>query len=222
MGPQLYLANMDDAKKIPDEFRAPISVATYKGWLPNIGGDEAGKINSGSLATWGYVACLLARAVDRPGDYTGIILDWRDLKGHDRAGGMYVLDAGESTVEEKVPPVQVYPPAHGPIRAFFSAPGALGFYGAIEDSLHGRAGSNPFIVKPLDWAEYDWTDLHGTPGLRRGGGKNVPLNSYKFVRGTPVLILLSTEDAEKLRDLDHTSLLLRKARVAMVHPHWKL
>lgn len=221
LGPQMYLSSLDDAADIPSINRPAIAVATYKGWLPNLA-TEPGKLMPNEQATMGYVATLLARAVHRPGDYTGIVIDMSGLKPIGRAGGMWVLNAGKSAAAE-LPAEQIYPASgHAPVRPFFSAPGALAYYGDVGSASRGRAGFNPLVIHALDWAQYDWTSLNGEPGLRRGGGVNVPLTTFHFVHGTPPLILVSPDDARKMQDLDHSSLLLRTARVALVQPNWSM
>ncbi|MCA1595324.1 MAG: hypothetical protein LC772_02705, partial [Chloroflexi bacterium] len=221
LGPQMYLSSFKDAASVARPLLGPIAVATYKGWIPNIS-TEPGELDPNSPSSLGYVCTLLSRAVVRPGDYTGIIIDMSSLTPLDRAGGMWILNAGD-TVDKEQPAVLVYPSsAHLPVRPFFSAPGALAYYGTIESAEAGRAGRHPLIIHALDWAKYDWSITHGDPGLRRGGGTAVPLDHFHFVRGTPPLILLSPEDAHKLQELDHRSLLLRTARVALVQSNWSL
>ena len=221
IGPTMYLAPFDDHNSIPGAAKQTIAVATYKGWLPNLP-SETGKVGANALATRGYLANILARAVVRPGDYTGIIIDMSRLKPLARAGGMWVMNAGLSTTDE-VKAQLVYPyNAHAPVRPFFSVPGALAYYGDEQTASMGRAGAHPYVVHALDWAQYDWTNLHGPSGLRRGGGLEVPLNTFHFVHGTPPIILISPDDAQKMIEFDHTSLLLRRARVALVQPNFSM
>jgi hypothetical protein len=133
MGPKTSLASLDDASRISSDVRGPIAVAVYKGWLPNLP-TEPGKLCPEEQASLGYVATILARAVDRPGDYTGVVIDMSQLKPIDRAGGMWILNAGDSPTEA-IQPVQIYPfPGHIPVRPFFAAPGSLGFYGHLGDA----------------------------------------------------------------------------------------
>ncbi|HET6386978.1 MAG TPA: hypothetical protein VFJ58_26620 [Armatimonadota bacterium] len=219
--PQTYLAKFHDENKIPTPLMGPVAVGAYKGLLPNLS-SEPGQMEPNSVATMGYAANLLARAVNKPGDYTGIILDMSKLKPLERAGGMWVLNAGDSTTDEPKP-ILIYPSSsHLPIGPFFAAPGAFAYYGDVQGAEIGRAGDNPLIIHPLDWARYDWSNFSGQPGLRRGGGTDVPLTNYPFVHGTPPLILLAPEDAQKMQDLDTTDLLLRTGKVALVQPDWSM
>ena len=214
-----YARGWQEASELPDEDQAPICLAAYKGWLPNANFDW-GRLRPGVEATVGYAASILARATTAAGDYTGVVIDLSGLGSLERAGGMWVVAAGDDPLNP-VDATRIYPsPDYPPLQPFQTAPGTIGYYGDIASAKLGRVGSNPLIIKALDWARYDWSRVHGEPGLRRGGGVAVPLDHFNFVRGTPPLILISQADAERLQQADQDSLVVRKFRVGLVHPNF--
>jgi hypothetical protein len=223
--PHDYLSRYSDAGALDDGDLLAVGTAAYKGWIPNQDSD-GGRLKPDAPASMAFAACVLARALARftldSTEYTGILIDMRRLDFIPRASAMWILSGGDPECGcgdiRKIYPDAAHPQS-GP---FYTAPGVLGYYGTCEEAMAGRAGSHPLVICALDWAQCDWSGNQSEPALRRGGGNGAPITHFSFTRGTPPLILISSEDASRLQQFDRRTLLARMGRVAMVHPGWEM